>query len=258
MRKLLTLGFVAVILIFSALITLGNWSLNDDKKQAADDSAKNPGVSISFPQIEEQKIAEALLQKTLSQTTKILGENATKKLADDLSKEIVEKNPNGPGPLGSQKISVPQAEEIVADFLQKGVDNFNYEELKPAIADSDLNIVGDDPAALARYYKNFFEILSGNFNLGPAESDPQNSLDILVSVYENYIKKFYLLETPEKFADIQKQQISLLAAQRNIYRLMRDYENDPLKAVLAMKALDTVKQETADLYTKLAKTVAKI
>lgn len=257
MRKLLTLGGTVAILFFVGLIALGDWSLSGDKKITTDDDKNEASISITFPKIEERKIAEALLQKTISQTDGILDKNTTQKLADDLSKEIVAKNPAGPGPLGSQKVSVPQAEEIVANFLQNGIDNFDYEALKPKISDADLNVVTDSGETLSIYYKNFFKILGGNYDLGPANSDPTNSLDILVSVYENYIKKFYTLEVPEKLTSFHKQQISLLAAQRNIYRLMRDYDIDPLKAILAMKSLETVRAENAQLYTELTKFLIK-
>lgn len=257
--KFLIFGFLGILAVFVIVFSLGSYDVsrrenrgNPSTSSGAIFAEQSRGNTVN--KISAREAAEALLGKNIPQELFI--KNTTEKLAENISKKIVSENPAGPGPVGKQKLKVPNPQELVNNYLQKSIDGFDYAALKPKISDSEIKITDDaSPAVLANYLKSFFEILN-KVPANNAQADVSGALSTIIAIHNNYLTEYYALAAPLSLVNLHKQQISLLAASRNIYELVRSYEDDPLKAMLAMKAIDQVRAETAWLYNEVVKTVA--
>ncbi len=263
--KFFIFGSIAILGGFVIIFLLGSYDLNEKNGGGPSTSSElrsgnnaaiannlfaEPSRSNTVTKESAKAAAEALLKNSLP--AELFLKNTTEELAENISKKIIEKNPDGPGSVGAQKLSVPNPESIVNDYVQKGIDGFNYNALKPKITDSDIRIIADESSeAFSTYVKSFFGILN---NGGEVPSgDPQTALATMIRVYGDYLTGLYALPVPKIFAELHKQQIALIAAEKNIYELVQNYEEDPLKAILAMKALEVSKSEITNVYTEIVK-----
>ena len=182
-------------------------------------------------------------------------------MAKNISEKIVENNPAGPlTQNGAKKIKAPEASEIVEKFLAEGLANFDYESLKPKIADSDINISANASLEnIEKYVKEFlaltFKPLSGRAEQVADSSDPTNAVFSLILVYEERMNEFLALEVPKILAPLHKKHLALLGANKKIFELINEYDNDPLTSVLALNALNLIRAESVDIYRDIARVV---
>ncbi len=250
----------AVFMILGLLSGLGAYDIYSQKKLAAEkDSPKKIAENLGFDPFPNLKNNPLALAAFPDEKNVILGENATLGLAKKLSLEILAKNPNGPiSKDGSPRVNIPEAQELINNFLEKGIKEFDYEALKPKISDENIKINSQpEDGAVKDYVDNFFAIL--NKNLGERAEYAKNANDVggsaavMVEIYNDYIKSFYALKVPAALKEIHKKELSLLIAAKKIFEIIRDFESDPLKAAIALNAFENLKIEMMGTYVELAR-----
>jgi len=173
-------------------------------------------------------------------------ENLTEEINRNIAKIIMENNPDGPQTVdGELQLNVPDPEELAAQVLAEAATKFDPESLKPTIHDSDLIISQDNSKeALIQYFFEINKIVSDSAQ-EISSSVPNNSEnDWLVFVYQltdayqESADKFYKLSVPESALEIHKKAIQLLGAKGVVFEKMKNYEGDPITAILALKYLD--------------------
>lgn len=259
-RNFLLYASIAVFVILGTVSGIGAYDIYQqkkpaEKKGASQKLAENLGFD-PFPNLNDSALPLAVFP---DEKNVVLGKNATLGLAKKLSLEILAKNPQGPvSKDGSPRVNIPEAQEIISEFLEKGIKEFDYEALKPKIQDANIKIITESGALVIRsYVDNFFAIL--NKNLGERGEDARNINDvegsaaIMVEIYNDYIKSFYELRVPVALKEIHKKELSLLIASKKIFEILRDYEGDPLKAAIALNAFESLKMEMADVYVELVR-----
>ena len=245
--KFLIFGSITIGVVLLFLLGLGSYRHTPGGPTkislvAKPESSGTTGFALALP-----SFAEPL---TTSQ-------NATQKLAAQVAQELVRLNPNGPTlPTGAKGATVPDAEKLVNEFLTQGIKDFDYEKLKPTINDADVRIVEtEDPIILAQYIKSFFTILS---RVPQSLDDPDaGSIDILASVYDGYIRDYSALQVPRVLLSIHKKNLISLVATKRTLAIVRNYQADPLQAVLAFKALNNLRADMQTLYTEVALFIAE-
>lgn len=169
--------------------------------------------------------------------------NMTENLIEELTNTFVVDNPNKTQSADVKGFFSLDPDHLADEVLQKGLSEFDYSSLKPRVSYSDLNIIQDaNDADIQLYFEQYASILlDKNFK------NPASAKDLYLA-YKKAEDQLYVLKVPEELAEFHKKTIELFGAKKNIYEKAARLEEDPLAALLALKYLDAVNQEIADLY----------
>lgn len=217
MKKKILVGSGAALALFLATIFLFgsrnaiNVSLTDSTAPLAGDSENTP----------------ALLKPE---------KNLTKALSDQLIENITAENKNSYATADSPAIAI-DANSIVEETLKKQVDNFNYNDIWPIVDEKKITVLtgataADDSAYLKAMLTIFSSLTTSSLNPDNMED---NDFTALAEAREKAFNSLYATPVPEDLLDIHLRLLDLLGAQRNIYVLVANYKNDPLKALLALQ-----------------------
>lgn len=184
-------------------------------------------------------------------------ENVTKNFTKNLVKNIQEENPTGPTTdINGKGLNVPSPDQIALDLIIKAQSSFDPSKLKPAIKDNDLNISQDNSRdSLINYLKNLYKIMgdSGKLLTGdPAEKEmDMEEVNQFISMYEMAYKNLFPVNVPSSLLSIHKKELQLLGAKWATYTAIKNYEQDPLLAILVAQNLNQLDNEFADLNKEI-------
>ena len=171
--------------------------------------------------------------------------NLTNQLAATISQEVIEQSKSN----DATGFEIADAEQFIEEYIGEGLSGFDYQSLKPDIKPSDLKIINNDAPTLATsYLEALSDILHKNF-LNTVQLNPTNmeevadSLSSDIAKHQNVIETLYELAVPQQLSFIHQEIIKLLTARQRIYEYILDYENDPLKAILAWRFTDVFREE---------------
>ena len=128
-------------------------------------------------------------------------------------------------------------EKIVEATLKEKINDFNPDDLWPVIDEDKLPIIknvmpGDDTAYLVSMNAIFLELGKSAIN---TKNPEMNDFAALAGAREKAFTALFATPVPPALLDIHLQLLDLLGAQKNIYFLIANYKNDPLKAMLALE-----------------------
>ncbi|TSC89801.1 MAG: hypothetical protein G01um10143_291 [Parcubacteria group bacterium Gr01-1014_3] len=199
----------------------------------------NPQQLPSFIDMNEPKATSAELNK----------------LSQKITEEIIKLNPEGPSVIGGQQqINALEPDKLAQKVLEAELGNINYPDLSPSIEAAALKIIKtSDKTVWGNYLKNFRSILTGNFSTLGIDFQKPNTEDFqkLVLAYEKTLDQFYSLNVPEVLSGIHQEEIKLLTIQKNIFTSLANYEDDPLKALVAGKMMPDIQNQLASLGQKI-------
>ncbi len=180
-------------------------------------------------------------------------ENLTETFTKKISDAIAQNNPTGTTKIGDKpQLNVPDPDSIADSILTDAAANFDPNSLKPIIKDSDIKISQDNSReALLTYMSSFQEIIRGAANEIPSgmliREPTIEDADPLMTIYRKAANKFYNLTVPSSLINIHKKEIALLIAKKNVFEKTKNYQKDPLSAVLAGQALEIIDSEFLQL-----------
>ena len=241
------LGFFVVASLFLALVLFGNFFVKP-KAPLLSGIATVKDMKNGDLQIIEEPTRYVNNANVFTSSN---GENLTRGLATKISQMIIEKNPNGPQMANQERtLSVLSTENFVQNAVGDALKNFDASYFQPEIPKSDIK-VGENKD----YFKNFQDIIQKNFaNLTLKwENAKNNNFDQLIGAYNKTIDEFYKLLTPENLAYIHQKEIGLLTGQKRIAETLKDYEADPMQALLALQYSETINKEFEKLKAEIAK-----
>ncbi len=241
------LGFFVVASLFLALVLFGNFIVKP-KALSLSNIATVKDVKIEDLQV----IGESTryLNPTNIYTPNKEG-SLTRDLAIKISQMIIEKNPNGPQIANQERVlSVLSTESFIQNAVGDALKNFDASYFQPEIQKSDIK-VGENKD----YFKNFQDIIQKNFAdlTLKWESAKNNNFDQLISAYTKTIDEFYKLLVPENLSYIHQKEIGLLVGQKRITETLKDYENDPMQALLALQYSETLNKGFEELKMEIEK-----
>ncbi len=219
-----------------------------------------------IPAVVKQEIPNIQhLSSNIPQELPELSFNVTEDLADEISKDILVRNPEGPNEIDREKwINVANPEQMADLLTEEGLKKFDPKDFQPEIKLADLRISNPptgEPSAVAAeiYFRTFRDILKHDFENARVDLNSPDLAGIgaVIKAYDQAIKNFYNLETPEKLTDIQKKQISLLIGQKKVFEVMANYKNDPVQAYLAAQVFEEMNSNFLSLNSEIINFIQK-
>ncbi|MCL5017090.1 MAG: hypothetical protein M1155_00270 [Patescibacteria group bacterium] len=177
--------------------------------------------------------------------------NLSEVFAKKIAAEMTSVNPNGAITMNGQNyVAIPKPENLANDLFAEAQKNFDPKSLYPTINDSDIKISNDNSKdALVNYFLSFNAIILSNGQklpkslLSSVENIKSSDFIQMVNVYNSTIKDFYNLTVPAELLAIDKKEIELLTAEKNIYQALANMDQDPFVASLAVNELSNVYQQ---------------
>lgn len=223
LKKVIAGALLAGSVTFAVLIIASN---NPNPSASANSLAE------SFQALQDQKGVTAEAVPTQMQ-------NLTADTAQMIGKEIEASGANG-------KDGLPSPEAIVTNYLAEASSNFDSASLKPKIDAGLLKIAQtNDPRLIAIYTKALSDALSVDIGAYKnADADPLASLATAETTYTKTIAALYALAVPQLFAHLHENIIANLGAQKTATEIIREnYQNDPVRSLLALEAITDLNKE---------------
>jgi len=190
---------------------------------------------------------------TISELKKqsVTAANLTETFADAIGDDLIERNPEGPSEIdGTEWLDVEDPAALADELLAAALEGFDYQSLKQEVIDSDLRIITEhDSETVVEDYLNEFQLILKRNALEVSLLDEFSpySLQQLVNIYQQTVNELYILPVPEEYVSLHKREIELVSAQKEIFKLAGEYNQDPMQAFLALQAIEIIDQELAKL-----------
>lgn len=191
--------------------------------------------------------------------------NLTDVFIQKISEEVKANNLDGftALPDGTSGIKIPDAANV-NQWLAEQIKNFDPETLKPAVADEAIKINPDESeAAIRDYLGKLQEIINNNssaplwdenFDIQTAGvTDFVKILERLTLRYDKAIAELYNLTVPQNLLNFHKEEIRLTSAQAKIFKMLRDYQQDPLQTLIVASAQQKISNDFEVLLNELLK-----
>jgi len=240
--------------------TDGDGYLDGEEIAAGYDPAK-PAPNDELPNRENQR-------------TRTLPKNLTEALAEILGQEIKTGQINPPLGRESNLSSLDSIKNLnlpgISHAFQKAMLD-SIQEFSPLnIPDSEIKTSSDNSAAAIQFYAGkIIEIMDNwaektSIDQGELfESESQmiyqaiqtgdfSQIDKHIEFYKGVSEDLKQIISPSRFADIHKEQISILKAMSNIFKAIKKIDQDPLKANLALEQYQNTAELTTQMLQKLA------
>ncbi len=242
---------IGIAILLSSL-ALAIFILRENKPVAINTEAQTPFETL------------ASIPETLPITTKIEApakdalpeKNITLQVSQQIAEEFLKKNPNGPDLLsGENFVNAIEPEKLVENLVSGKLGDEALADFNPVITATELNLIpAKDKEALRAYLEKFNAVIQDNAGgLNVDFSNPTaEDFDRIVRVGEKTIAAFYALPVPPPVINIHKEELRLLTIQRNIFRNISNYANDPLRAWVSIEMYQQNEKEFAELKQKIA------
>lgn len=181
--------------------------------------------------------------------------NVTQEASKTLAEQIIAKNSEGPatGKTGPE-ISVEDISKSAQDLLTQSIENFNPEELKPSILLGDLKITKSAESAPAENYFNSLSAINTKY-FAQLEINSENpgseDLSALMYAYGSAAADALTLSVPQPLASLHQRYLVLMLAHKNAFSLMKNFEQDALKALLASQARSVFSLELEQVFDEM-------
>jgi hypothetical protein len=247
MKKAFLLTLIAIAALGSGTYLIGKRAL-----APKDNAAKLLGEFASL----QESVPETVLPADFP-----FKENITREFASTLAKELVEKNPYGPNLIdGERSIEGFDPDFIINEFLTDGVSQIDYESFKPEIPANAFRTTGTvtKESALA-YAKNFNRATTENsVTIGASGALSIREFASAAEKLQGAIDALARITVPAPFAELHREEMALLTAEKNIFLAFLNMETDPLTALAAFQMLPVVLGELNDLQKGFMETHASL
>lgn len=178
--------------------------------------------------------------------------NLTEVLTTELAKEIVEKNPEGPAE--TTGVIPPNPNELITQVLEEQLQNFDVDSIWPLITEDQIVILTPTTEKNRRdYFRDYLDIITTGLPAQRIVSSPPTSAELMTlsRAFKDTMAELSELSVPSEVVDMHIQTLELLGAQANVFEIISNYEQDPLKAYLANQLREVIAQEAAELRGKM-------
>lgn len=180
--------------------------------------------------------------------------NLTQELAQILFQGFAEINQGNFDP--QKGLKAPEIEKIEEKIPQLGKIEFfqNYYDLK------DLKLIAETQENQKNYlsqlkiifekFQKTPEEIAKNFENFENTQDPNYLNDFITQYHQPLLKELIQLPTPPSLVDFQLEVLNTLTAEKEILLSLANYQNDPLKAILAAQDFFLLMKKETDLTEK--------
>ncbi len=231
-----------IALIFLSGAILGSFILLKPKTLSKNIAVNNPPAENS-----EKKVSFESIQTLASINGDSSGietpeknPNITAEIGKKIAQEFLDKNPQGPETIDQQKvINTSDPENLALKLMDSKVSETALNLFNPVIKPESLKIDSlNDNKTLENYLREFKKLIQTNFvGLSVDFSNPTIAdFENLTTRLNETIGGFYALRAPAPLFEMHREEIRLLTVQKNIFESLKNYETDPVLAMLAIEA----------------------
>lgn len=241
LTKLFALGFIAGSIILASLIIFDEPNSQSPSKVARPSLKRESGFQITN--------AETI---TEHQSANNKQSNSTQKIAERISQNILTQDAKNP-------LSLPKPEKLVDDYLTEAIQDFDITNLRPPADTAKITVIPENGSTVLEDYFRGLTIILNRLDVITLDSQNLTAADFkkIAGAYEAAGRQLYQLPTPKTVLDLHSRQISLMTAQRNIFNILANYQEDPAKALIAAQANLTLAEEFNDLKNKIQQFIVK-
>lgn len=180
------------------------------------------------------------------------GANLTAKLTKNIAQDFAKSATVLSDTAGAPRIVAPQT---VTQALDTQVSSFDVNTLRPHFTKDSLVII-DNPTDASRinYIRSYTAIVTSKLTdvyLTSKEEPIRSEFQALAGAYKNTVAALLTLPVPSDATETHIQTLEILGAQANAFSLIGNYQNDPLKAILATKFQESLKNEASQVRQKM-------
>lgn len=182
--------------------------------------------------------------------------NLTDTLATTIAQKVTSSNPADMLPVNNElPVAPPKADAIITQALETQIKRFGVGAIRPSVAEENIIILRETTSAnQITYLRTHAQILAKNLQKKYITSKgtpvPAEFL-ALSKAYKDTMNDLLVVPVPPDLIDIHIQTLELLGAQANAFALIANYEQDPLKAVLATQLQGEIAIESGELKEKM-------
>lgn len=190
--------------------------------------------------------------------------NLTENFAETLNQGLIQANGQNFDP--AQGVKTPGQEFVWNQFLQQ-IQNKNLFDqgnldLKELNIDSDNSKekVKDYFSALTEILQNYrsqdLNSLTKSLEAFTESQDPNYLLPVLNS-YDQLVQQLKKLKVPSDWASLHLELVNLIGAEREIFASFANYQEDPLKAIIASESFSSLSERELNLFLKIGEKLEK-
>ncbi len=221
-------------LVLLALVGGSLWAFGDKTQLVTE----RPVTPVSVLRTEElSSIGSTEGQQTLTQA-----------IADQITQQIISKNPEGPevgkGLLASDPAIV--IEEAIAAELA----NVSADKLRPVVDRSKLTILPTTSKALATtYLTDATAVVKKNLGNLRVRTDELFATDFpaFLEGLDATVEALYKLPVPSDLVAFHIQEIEIFGEQRNIFSAIQNFKVDPIAGYIALQETKVLQKENMEL-----------
>ncbi len=197
-----------------------------------------------------------------------LPKNLTQAMAKNISQQMIE------GKMGNissvlNPSSIETSNQVVNDAIKQTITSALNEFSLPDISDNEIIISPDNSQiAIENYAREIVQIISKweeKVSLDQSQSQMEaeifleaiqtrnfGKIDKYIESYNGIAENLKQIPVPSDLKDIHKKQIGIFKVTSNIYKAIREIDQDPLKTVLAIEEYKIVSELTKQILLNLA------
>ncbi len=185
--------------------------------------------------------------------------NLTEQFAASLARDVVAKNPAGPGIGLERKLATPDINAALDQFLKS---NFVPPQLPSYASASDIKIIPDANVEVLGGYLRQFNDIFGRWMKGVssfrAPDDLAHFFSLISTEQRNSARELQALVVPQLFVDAHKRAIDfLLSSSAVAATLSREADSDPLQATFLLSAFRRMRTDGVAITQSAAAVFAR-
>lgn len=181
--------------------------------------------------------------------------NVTEEVARQIAEELVALNPDGPGSGEDAGLQTADPEMLTDRLLSEAFKEINTENLRPVVTLNDLVVIkSNDKNAAAAYFSAINAAAIKNFPPGVSvdwENPEQTNFNALISAYGTAMQESLAIPVPQSLAELHRQYVSLLGAEKNTLSVIKNYKTDPAQAAVAITVGESFTKELESVLTQM-------
>ena len=227
------------------------------KASPGEKQVENPLSNLNLNKIKEFLGQQLIATSSVATATE--GQNLTEEIGKTMASKILGASKDLLNYKAGEELS--QEEKQISDELTNQLKNKNYLPLNQPIDEKSLKIAADSISAKKQYLESLTAIVqkcSGEFNKSVADvlknvfekNDPAPAKK-LSEIYQCSYVSLINVSAPSPWLSLHKDLLVYYQNAKIIYEAISNYQNDPLKAYLAVNAIEGLIDSNNQLQTIL-------
>ncbi len=190
--------------------------------------------------------------------------NLTENLIRGLARELVAANPTGPQILRGQQSVLPPNGATLETLLNQNAADVDAKDFQGVLKDEEVKIKANyTPEDITAYFKVTNTILantvSGPRYKGLENQEPSEGMLLAIGlIFDEATQQLKNLSVPKPLTEFHKKLLVSLINQQNIFEVLGNYQNDPVKTLLVENVADQIIDYDFENFLNESKNIRQI